>query len=223
MTIEFRILKTAAELTDLPGFEQRIWGVGEGVSLHMLVATIAEGGMAIGAFDDGSIVGSVYGFATFEANVLHSHYMAVDPAYRRDGLGSQLKFRQRDWCLERGITAMRWTFDPLQLNNAHLNLHKLGAVGVAYHEDHYGTLGGINGNLPSDRLTVQWELTTPRFGGSEHRHVTVPQASADEIAGSAEAAVTARLAVREQMKPLIDAGWRVTSIDRGTRLYTISR
>lgn len=223
MTIDFRTLTTSSDLAELPAFERRIWGGGEGVSLHMLVATIAEGGMAIGAYDDDRLVGSVYGFRTFEADVLHSHYMAVDPAYRRDGIGSQLKLRQRDWCLEHGIRAMRWTFDPLQLNNAHLNLHTLGAIGVAYHEDHYGTLGGINGDLPSDRLTVQWELTAPRFAGSEHRSVEVPAASAEEIAASAPTAVTARLTVREQMKPLLDHGWKVTAIDRERRRYAVSR
>jgi len=223
VTIEFRTLTTAAELADLPAFEQRVWGMGDGVSLHMLVATVAEGGMAIGAYDDGRLVGSVYGFRTFEAGVLHSHYMAVDPAHRRGGLGSQLKRRQREWCLERGIKAMRWTFDPLQLNNAHLNLHTLGAVGVAYHEDHYGVLGGINGNLPSDRLTVQWDLVGPPFSGHQAAAVEVPAVSTEEIAASAEAAIIARLAVRRQMKPLLSQGWRVTAIDRDSRVYTLSK
>ncbi|TPW11426.1 MAG: N-acylamino acid racemase, partial [Acidimicrobiaceae bacterium] len=150
-SLEFRDLVSADQLAVLPPFERRIWGgESELVSVNMLVATVSEGGVAIGAFDGDAIVGAVYGFATREPHVLHSHYMAVDPGYRRAGLGVELKRRQRSWCLERGITHMRWTYDPLQLGNAHLNLRVLGATGVEYHVDHYGTLGGINGSLPSD-------------------------------------------------------------------------
>ena len=99
--IEFRELRTAAELAALCEFERRIWGDGDVVSLNMIVATIDEGGMAIGAFaaaNDASseqetadhLVGAVYGFPSRESGVLHSHYMAVDPALRRAGVGVQL-------------------------------------------------------------------------------------------------------------------------------------
>ena len=159
MTIEFRDLTTADELAALPEFEHRIWGGDfDMVSVNMLVATVSEGGMAIAAYDGGSVVGAVYGFRTHEAEVLHSHYMAVDPSHRGTGLATELKMRQRQWCLDNRMKAMRWTYDPLQLANAHLNLNRLGVRGISYHVNHYGTLGGINGSLPSDRLTVRWEL-----------------------------------------------------------------
>ena len=29
---------------------------------------------------------------------------------------------------------------------------------MSYHVNHYGSLGGINGSLPSDRVTVSWDL-----------------------------------------------------------------
>ena len=161
--IELRVLRTADELAVMPPFERKIWGVvDEVVSVNMLVACLEEGGVAIGAFVGEQVVGTVFGFRTHEERVLHSHYMAVDPEYRRHGLGEQLKRRQAEWCVDNGVTAMRWTFDPLQLANAHLNLNRLGAIGVSYHVNHYGTMGGLNGGLPSDRLTVQWELTRPR-------------------------------------------------------------
>jgi predicted GNAT superfamily acetyltransferase len=149
--------------------------------------------------------------------------MAVEPGYRRSGLGTQLKLRQRDWCLAHQVTAMRWTFDPLQLNNAHLNLCRLGAIGVTYHVNHYGALGGINGSLPSDRLTVRWELSEGVPTWREHTWVDVPAASADDIASSHQRAVVARMAVRQAMQPLVDSGWRVTDVDRTTRRYTLSR
>jgi predicted GNAT superfamily acetyltransferase len=222
--VQFRELVTADELKVLPEFEHRIWGSGgDAVSVNMLVATITEGGMAIGAFVGDRIVGAVYGFATREPTVLHSHYMAVDPEHRRTGLGVELKQRQRAWCLQRGITHVRWTYDPLQLGNAHLNLHALGAVGVAYHIDHYGNLGGINGSLPSDRITVSWELSPASPRPEPSLVVEVPPASADDIARSSEAALAARLAVRAELADRVGSGWHVVGVDRAARQYLLAQ
>lgn len=220
--LELRVLRTADQLAVLPPFEHRIWGGDDAVSVNMLVAVVAEGGVAIGAFDGDAIVGSVFGFPTSDPAVLHSHYMAVDPAWRRRGLGVQLKHAQRDWCLEQGITGMRWTFDPLQLGNAHLNLVALGAVGVTYHENHYGTLGGINGDLPSDRLTVFWDLAPAGPAPEPQVFVDVPPVSADDIAASNDVAMQARLAVRAAMQGPLGAGWRVVGVDRDARRYSLA-
>jgi chorismate synthase len=224
VSVEFRVLRTADELAVLPEFEDRIWGgEDERVSVNMLVACVYEGGMALGAFDGDRIVGSAFGFRTFEERVLHSHYIAVDPEYRRSGLGEQLKRRQAEWCSDNGVTAMRWTFDPLQLANAHLNLTKLGALGIAYHVNHYGSLGGINGSLPSDRLTVQWELERPRPLFGEQYVLQVPAVSPAQIAASAPEAFAARVTVREAMAPHLADGWKVSGVDRDARTYTLSR
>ena len=208
----------------MPVLESRVWGTpDELVQVNMLVATISEGGMAIGAFDGERLVGSVYGFATRQPEVLHSHYLAVDPEYRRTGLGIALKHQQRLWCLANGHTAMRWTFDPLQLGNAHLNLRSIGAIGVRYHPNLYGPMGGINGGLPSDRLLVEWDLVGPRFEGAESAVVAVPVISAEEIAAAGASAMRARVALREAMVPLLAEGWRATDVDRDARTYTFSR
>ncbi|MEY2581145.1 MAG: chorismate synthase [Ilumatobacteraceae bacterium] len=224
MTIEFRELRTAAELAPMPVLESRVWGGhGELIAVNMLVATIDEGGMAIGAFDGERLVGSVYGFATIEPHVLHSQYLAVDPDYRRTGLGVALKMQQREWCLANGRTAMRWTFDPLQLGNAHLNLRSLNAVGAKYFANLYGPMGGINGGLPSDRLVVEWDLVNPRFAGPESTQVAVPPVTAEDIATAAPAALHARFALRDAMQSLLADGWVVTDVERNARTYTLSR
>ena len=207
----------------MPALESRVWGGSDLIAVNMLVATISEGGMAIGAFDGDRLVGSVYGFATHQPHVLHSHYLAVDPDYRRTGLGVALKHEQRAWCLANGRTAMRWTFDPLQLGNAHLNLRSLHAIGARYEPDYYGPMGGINGGLPSDRLVVEWDLVGRRFEGSESLQVDVPLVTADEIAGATPAALHARVALRDAMCPMFADGWKVTDVDRVGRTYTLSR
>jgi predicted GNAT superfamily acetyltransferase len=224
VTIEFRELRTATDLAPMPMLERRVWGDhGDLVAVNMLVATITEGGMAIGAFDGDRLVGSVYGFATQQPHVLHSHYLAVDPDYRRTGLGVALKHQQREWCLANGRTAMRWTFDPLQLGNAHLNLRSLNAVGAQYHADLYGPMGGINGGLPSDRLVVEWDLVGPPFMGTQSAEIAVPPVTAEEIANAAPPALDARIAVRNALQPLFNDGWLVTDVDRVGRTYTLSR
>lgn len=222
--VEFRDLLTADELAALPPFEQRVWGgAGELVSVNMLVATVSEGGMAIGAFHGDTIVGAVYGFATREPHVLHSHYLAVDPSMRRLGLGIELKQRQRAWCLANGFTDMRWTYDPLQLGNAHLNLRVLGASGVSYHVDHYGTLGGINGLLPSDRVTVHWDLRDGATKPAPELAIEVPPVSADDIAASTQAALDARHVVRRELVDRLGSGWVAVDVDRTTRQYFLAR
>ena len=187
----------------------------------MLVATITEGGMAIGAFDGDRLVGSVYGFATHQPNVLHSHYLAVDPEYRARGLAVELKRRQRDWCLANGRTAMRWTFDPLQLGNAHLNLRSLRAIAVQYHVDFYGPMGGINGRLPSDRLVVEWNLVDERVRGAESMDVAVsPRDGRRDRRGRAAGHERPSRAAR-CLVPLFADGWQATDVDRvGRSLHT---
>lgn len=224
MTIEFRDLRTADDLAPLPGFEKFIWGgESEMVSVNVLVATIDEGGMALGAYDGESLVGVVYGFATRESGVLHSHYLAVHPDYRGTGLGERLKREQAEWCTANGYVAMRWTFDPLQLPNAHLNLNKLGAVGIEYRVNLYGSLGGINGSLPSDRLVVRWDLVGGRKSVAETTAVEIPAVSAGDIAASAPAAVEARLALRDSLQRRLEDGWVVLGIDRDRRAYSLGR
>jgi predicted GNAT superfamily acetyltransferase len=224
MTIDIRVVTAPEALAAFPEFEDFIWGGDdERVSVNVMVAVISEGGVAIGAYDDGRLVGSAFGFPAHEQRVLHSHYLAVHPDLRGSGLGERIKRAQGEWCLGNGYTAMRWTYDPLQLANAHLNLNKLRGMGVSYHVDHYGALGGINGSLPSDRLTVQWELADERPPFAESFVLDVPPVSPAQIAAAEPAAFEARLGVRDAMAPHLADGWFVTGVDRHARTYTLSR
>ena len=54
--------------------------------------------------------------------------LAVRESHRNRGLGAQLKWEQRREALSRGIRHMEWTFDPLEIKNAFLNIHRLGAI-----------------------------------------------------------------------------------------------
>src|ERR1700740_3127480 len=141
------------------------------------------GGQIIGAFDTSlpgtspqgepkSLIGfamSLPGVKPGEKNAagprpyLHSHMLAVREPYRNRGLGAQLKLEQRREALARGIRLMEWTFDPLEIKNAFLNIHKLGVVVCGYRVNFYGVSSSrLQGGLPTDRLLAEWHLSSPR-------------------------------------------------------------
>ncbi|MDE3063393.1 MAG: GNAT family N-acetyltransferase [Acidobacteriota bacterium] len=94
---------------------------------------------------------------------LHSHMLAVREPWRNRGIGTQLKLEQRREALKRGIRRMEWTFDPLEIRNAYLNIHKLGAIVRTYHADFYGVSSSrLQGGLQTDRLVAEWMLDSPR-------------------------------------------------------------
>ena len=58
---------------------------------------------------------------------------------------------------------MEWTFDPLEIKNAFLNIHKLGVVVCGYRVNFYGVSSSrLQGGLPTDRLLAEWHLGSPR-------------------------------------------------------------
>ena len=141
------------------------------------------GGQVMGAFDSSlpgappegdakSMVGFVMSLpgvktgcahGSHPVSYLHSHMLAVRGPYRNTGLGTQLKLEQRLEALSRGITYMEWTFDPLEIKNAHLNIAKLGAVVRGYRENFYGVSSSrLQGGLPTDRLLAEWYMDSDR-------------------------------------------------------------
>ncbi|MEL7234482.1 MAG: GNAT family N-acetyltransferase [Chloroflexota bacterium] len=92
--------------------------------------------------------------------LIYSKRMVVHPDYRHLGLGTRLKFAQREHALKQGINRICWTFDPLLSRNAYLNLRKLGAASSSFRENYYGTdnSGGLAPLGYSDRLYIDWWL-----------------------------------------------------------------
>ncbi|MEO6802347.1 MAG: GNAT family N-acetyltransferase [Granulicella sp.] len=144
-----------------------VWGYSDGDVVPRLVFLLAQriGGQVMGAFDGDSIVGFAMALPGYREGTpyLHSHMLAVLPAYRNTGLGRRLKLAQRDDALTRGFELMEWTFDPLEIKNAHLNLHRLGAIARRYAPNFYGPSSSpLQGGLPTDRLYAEWWLRSPR-------------------------------------------------------------
>jgi predicted GNAT superfamily acetyltransferase len=166
---QFRIapVTTMAEFERVVEMQREVWGVSDGdlVPKRMFVVAERIGGQVIGAFDERALVGFAMALPGYRGGraYLHSHMLAVLPEYRNAGLGRRLKLAQRDDALARGIELMEWTFDPLEIKNAHLNIARLGAIARRYMKNFYGPSSSpLQGGLPTDRLVVEWWLRSAR-------------------------------------------------------------
>lgn len=135
------------------------------VPFNLYVVAVETGGQVLGAFEGGRMVGFVMALAGWRDGRphLHSHMAAVLPEARNRGIGRGLKLFQRQDALKRGIDRVEWTFDPLEIKNAHFNLMSLGAVARRYQPNLYGiTASPLHGGLPTDRLFAEWDLRSAR-------------------------------------------------------------
>jgi chorismate synthase len=163
-TVEIREFARPEELADVEDLQQQVWGADTHPQpKESIIATQHVGGLAAGAFgEDGRLVGMIFGFPTRDPLLMHSHLLATLPAWRGCGIGAQLKWFQRDWCLAHGYTGVQWTVDPLRAANAELNFRRLGVEASTYYLDYYGPMNGIDAGAPTDRLLVTWDLASER-------------------------------------------------------------
>ena len=166
-SVVLRRCRSLEEMRACVALQKEVWNFtdAELVPLRMFVVADKVGGQVMGAFNGTEMVGfalSVPG--TRSGHVyLHSHMLAVRKDYRNHGLGRRLKLLQREDALARGIELIEWTFDPLEIKNAYLNIERLGAIARRYNVNQYGiTSSPLQGGLPSDRLIAEWWLKSKR-------------------------------------------------------------
>jgi predicted GNAT superfamily acetyltransferase len=175
-------------LTELEQFDRcvelqnTVWSYDMSAMMTQKVFLLAAhiGGQVLGAFDGDTLVGyamSLPGVRNGHA-YLHSHHLAVLEGWRNWGVGRRLKLAQRDDALARGFELMEWTFDPLEIKNAHLNFARLGAISRRYMRNFYGPSNSpLHGGLPTDRIYAEWWLKSDRVtrvlvGEAPVMHVT---------------------------------------------------
>ena len=98
-----------------------------------------------------------------------------------------------------GFELMEWTFDPLEIKNAHLNIARLGAIARRYKPNFYGpSTSPLQGGLPTDRLYAEWWLRVASAYGGRLAEETERDGSenVDRAAGTGEAFGT-RIYVRK--------------------------
>ena len=235
MKVEIRDLQGMAEFRAAEDLQRRVWGEGDVPDPADLMMVIQhEGGFVAGAFADGRLLGYAFGFPTREPGVQHSHRLAVLPEARGLKLGLRLKWYQHDWCAARGIALVRWTYDPLRIANATLNIAALGAEVSTYLPDYYGELGGINAGTASDRLLADWHVGSPRVLAcrdgrnplteteqARARRVALPENFEALLATAPAEAQAARLAMRETLTAAFAEGWSIRGLDRATGAYLL--
>jgi len=156
----------------------------------MFVVASHTGGQVLGAYDGRNLVGYTLAVAALRngAPYLHSHMTGVHANYRDRGIGRMLKLFQRDEALSRDIRLIEWTFDPLEMRNAHFNLNRLGAICRRYLPNLYGiTTSPLHRGLATDRLVAEWYLDSPRVLAALNGELAeAPRASSIEIPSSLE-------------------------------------
>lgn len=168
-----------------------VWSrtTGNVLSPEALIAIAHAGGQVTLATRHSALVGATAGLLGRDHDedhvYVHSHVTGVAAAATGTGIGRALKWHQRRWCLARGISEVRWTYDPLVRRNAVLNLVLLGAQAIRYEHDVYGPMSDArNAGFPTDRLLVSWDLTSPRTRTAASGRVAAPDVDALRRAGA---------------------------------------
>ncbi len=183
------------QLREVSALFDHVWGregeAGAVLVAEALAAIGHAGGQVTAAHHAGELVGATAAFLGRDDDgrpFLHSHVTGVRDDVTARGIGAALKWHQRAWCLERGLTEVRWTFDPLVRRNLVFNLVRLGAQVDRYLVDAYGPMrDGRNHGLPTDRIVARWELTSRRVAAAAAGRPASPDVDALHRAGAAVA------------------------------------
>lgn len=173
--IDIRAIEEPEAASEAEDLQRIVWPGSETdiVPAHLLSTVSKNGGVLLGAYSSGSLIGFILGFIGVDdaspervamARLKHaSHMLGVHPDHRGRGIGMALKLAQRRLVLDQGIRLVTWTYDPLLSRNAHLNIRKLGAVCRQYLTEAYGEMrDGLNVGVASDRFAVEWWITSSR-------------------------------------------------------------
>jgi predicted GNAT superfamily acetyltransferase len=164
--MHLRDLTSLDDFASVVSLQREIWGTeyDDVVPLSMLAVAVKRGGILVGAFDpDGGLAGFCFSVPGFKhgRSLQWSHMLAVRPMFRGAGLGYRLKLDQRDRTLARALDLVEWTYDPLLVTNAHLNVTRLGVVVDEYLENVYGaSTSPLHHGAPTDRFVAAWYVAS---------------------------------------------------------------
>ncbi len=167
--VDIRPLETLEQMTAACAVLEQVWGVQPGavfdVQPHLLRALAHGGNYLVGAYALGNaeMIGASSAFFTEPLGAaMHSHITGVLADTAGSGVGAALKWHQRQWALERGLSRITWTYDPLIARNSFFNLTRLGGRPETYFVDFYGAMNdGPNRGQPTDRMQIGWDLAAP--------------------------------------------------------------
>jgi predicted GNAT superfamily acetyltransferase len=224
--LDVRRCSKLAEYEECVRMQHAVWGESIAVPSAIFVVAHHTGGQVVGAFHEGKLAGFALALAAMRLGkaFLHSHMTAVVAQFRDRGVGRRLKLFQRQDALNRGIERIEWTFDPLDLKNAHFNFVRLGAVARRYIPDCYGvTASPLHGGLPTDRLVAEWWLSSERvksiladdaspMKGSPER-VSIPANLTEIKEGDLESAAHLQAQARDHFQKWFANGYAATGVE----------
>jgi len=227
--VQVQLVESIAETEAMSAFFMQVWADGpEVVPFDLSLAVQHVGGYSAVAKLSGQIVGASFGFLgdLGGQKILHSHVTAATVP----GVGFEIKQHQKQWAAERGIDAITWTFDPLVRRNAVFNFEKLGAIGIEYLPNFYGTMvDAINAGDDSDRLFVRWPLNNAEVylgkqndDSAQHEVEAIVVELPEDIETLRKTDIAAardwRKQVRKQLQPALADGYQVTGMLNRTSL-----
>jgi predicted GNAT superfamily acetyltransferase len=165
--ITIRPIHDPAEMRACQEVQRRAWGITEDgylVPVATLAGASAYGGLVLGAFAGGRLVGFSFAFrGVLDGQpILYSQLTGVLPEAQGGGTGRRIKQFQREWAHAEGLPLVAWAFDPLQAMNAYYNLMVLRATATHYHPNFYGVRqDALNPGLPTDRLLCVVPVADP--------------------------------------------------------------
>ncbi|MBE7468893.1 MAG: hypothetical protein DPW09_42475 [Anaerolineae bacterium] len=167
MDVKIRSINTLTDLRKCHEIQRATWGFTDLMVFPytQLISVAHNGGVLLGAYVGGELIGFVYGYLGMSGSKLYhfSQRMGVLPQYQGMGIGMKLKLAQRDQMLRQGIDLIVWTYDPLLGKNATLNIEKLGGIVRHYARDIYGAVNNpLQVGLSTDRFLLEWELMSDR-------------------------------------------------------------
>ena len=165
--IQLRNCTEVEEFRACVALQKEVWGFDDIDLVPLRIFSLGPkiGGQAIGAWDGETLAGYAFAIPGMRNGhaYLHSHMLAVKAEYRNSGVGRELKLFQREDAMARGYDLIEWTFDPLEIKNAYLNLERLGAIVRRYNVNQYGiSTSPLWGGLHTDRLVAEWWLKSRR-------------------------------------------------------------
>lgn len=168
-----RQLSSGEELTELRELFDLTWpSPSSQITQNFGTALIHSGAVLTGAYLENQLVAGALAIVSNQAGTvgLHSHMAATHPDFRGRGYGAVVKYEQAAIAAKNGINKITWTFDPLVLRNAKLNILNLGVSIKKFVPDFYGQMeDAINANDLTDRLWCEWELAKPRALAAPHQ------------------------------------------------------
>lgn len=230
MAISIRVIEALEDFQNTVPVQREVWGFSDIDLVPPRLMTVSShiGGLVVGAYDGEQMIGfslAIPGVKKDGKAYWHSHMTGILPSFQNQGIGRQLKLRQREEARRAGIGLIEWTFDPLEIRNSHFNIERLGVIVRRFVPNQYGiTSSRLHGGLPTDRLMAEWHVSSPRAEAIVDRGETVerrPQANVAvprEIdqwrSGDVEKARQTQDRIRAEFQQLLGTGLAVVGYQR---------